>query len=277
MRLGGPVFLKNLDPESWVNALKIEGYRAAVCPISHEVDNHIIKQYRDIAKKNDIVIAEVGAWSNPISPNAIVRKEALDFCKKQLELAEKVGAICCVNIAGSRGKQWDGPHELNFSDETFEMIVDSVREIIDDVNPRHAFYGLETMPWIYPDTTDSYLALIKAIDRKQFGVHLDPVNMISNPKTYYSNGAMMKDFFTKLGPYIKTCHAKDISLSGQLTVNLEEVIPGKGTLDYDTYLTELNTLNPDIPLIIEHLSTQEEYQQAAQHIRSCAEKLKINF
>lgn len=277
MRLGGPVFLEKLNPEAWTHALKMEGYRAAVCPISHDADDDTIKQYRDLAKKNDIIIAEVGAWSNPISHNETVRKEALAFCKKQLELAEKIGATCCVNIAGSRGEQWDGPDKRNFSDETFEMIVNSVREIIDDVKPSHAFYGLETMPWIYPDNADSYLSLIKAIDRKQFGVHLDPVNMISSPRTYYANGDMMKDFFKKLGPYIKTCHAKDISLSGQLTVHLKEVIPGTGGLNYNTYLTELNKLNPDIPLIIEHLETKEEYRQAAQYIRECAQELKIPF
>ena len=30
-------------------------------------------------------------------------------------------------------------------------------------------YALEAMPWMYPDSVDSYLSLIEAIDRKACG------------------------------------------------------------------------------------------------------------
>jgi hypothetical protein len=47
------------------------------------------------------VIAEVGTWSNPISPNEKQRNAAIKKCRDQLALAERIGASCCVNIAGS--------------------------------------------------------------------------------------------------------------------------------------------------------------------------------
>ena len=241
MRLGGQIFGVHQSPESWARAVKQAGYRAAVCPIGSDADSALIGQYRETARKHDIVISEVGAWSNPISLNPTVRQEALEHNKRQLALAEEIGARCCVNIAGSVGGQWDGPHPDNFSDATFERIVYTVREIIDEVKPKQTFYTLETMPWIFPDSADTYLALIKAVDRQQFAVHLDPVNMISSPRVYYRNGEMIRDFFAKLGPYIKNCHAKDIRLSGKLTVHLDEVIPGRGALDYKVFLRELTS------------------------------------
>jgi hypothetical protein len=36
---------------------------------------------------------------------------------------------------------------------------------IDAVKPRRTFYTLEAMPWIFSDTPDSYLELMRAIDR----------------------------------------------------------------------------------------------------------------
>jgi sugar phosphate isomerase/epimerase len=275
MRLGGQIFADKLDPEGWASAAVQAGYRAAVCPIGNDASEALIRGYREAAQRNDIVLAEVGAWSNPISRDAAVRQEALEYCKKQLALAEEIGARCCVNIAGSLGEQWDGPYPDNFSNETFELIVETVREIIDAVRPSRTFFTLETMPWVFPDSADSYLALIKAIDREQFAVHLDPVNMISSPRLYYRNGEMIRDFFAKLGPYIKNCHAKDILLSGKLTVHLDEVIPGTGALDYKVYLRELSKLDPDTPLILEHLSTEEEYAAAAGYIRRTAAELDI--
>ncbi|WP_123043335.1 sugar phosphate isomerase/epimerase family protein [Cohnella candidum] len=277
MRLGGQVYPERQDPESWVDAVRKAGFRAAVCPVNHEADGALIRAYRDAAAANDIFIAEVGAWSNPISADPEVRRQAMEYCAKQLALAEEIGAGCCVNIAGSRGEQWDGPHPDNFSDETFDLIVETVRGIIDQVNPSRTFFTLETMPWTYPDSADTYLALLRAIDRPAFAVHLDPVNMISSPRTYYRNGEMIRDFIAKLGPYIKNCHAKDIKLAGKLTVHLDEVLPGTGALDYRTFLTELGKLGPDTPLIIEHLATEQDYAAAAAFIRGTASELGISL
>jgi sugar phosphate isomerase/epimerase len=275
MRLGGPIFAKYTDPQEWAAAVKAAGYRSVVCPVSNNADDALIEAYRLAAERHDIVIAEVGAWSNPISPNDDVREAALDHCKKQLNLAEKIGARICVNIAGSRGEQWDGPHPDNVSGETFELIVDTVRSIIDDVKPKRAFYTLESMPWALPDSPDAYLELIKAIDRPQFAVHLDPVNLVNSPRRYYDNASLIRECFAKLGPYIKSCHAKDIHLSGKLTVHLSEVIPGTGSLDYRVFLSELNKLDADTPILLEHLSSEDEYNQAAAFIRKTAADMNI--
>ncbi|MBB5325739.1 sugar phosphate isomerase/epimerase [Anoxybacillus tepidamans] len=263
------------DPEKWIYYLLKENYRSAVFPLSYDADEGLIKDYVKAANENDILIAEVGAWSNPISKDLQVRKAAIEHCKKQLELAEMVGARCCVNIAGSRGEQWDGPAAENFTSETFELIVDSIREIIDTVKPKRTFYTLETMPWIFPDCAESYLELIKAVDRKEFAVHFDPVNMITSPRVYYRNGEMIKEFIAKLGPFIKSCHAKDIIMSANFMVHLDETSPGAGILDYKVLLYELNKLDRDMPIILEHLSNEKEYRNAAAYIRNVAKELNI--
>ncbi|SFB57629.1 Sugar phosphate isomerase/epimerase [Cohnella sp. OV330] len=277
MRLGSQLFGDTSTPESWVNEVLKGGYRSAVCPDLTDTSEEVVRAYVRAAEANDITISEVGAWSNPISADEAVRQEALAHCKRRLALADTVGARCCVNIAGSRGEQWDGPHPDNFSDDTFALIVDTVREIIDAVRPKRTFFALETMPWIFPDSADTYLALLKAIGRQAFAVHFDPVNMISSPRIYYNNGDLIRDFFAKLGPYIRNCHAKDIKLAGKLTVHLDEVVPGRGALDYRTFLSELNKLDPDTSLIVEHLHTPEEGEEAARYIRSVARDLDISL
>ncbi len=276
IRLGGPVWGDASDPDQWINLLRNEGYTAAYCPVEVGTNEATVRSYENAAKKAGIVISEVGAWSNPISKDEKVRKEAIQKCKDSMALADLIGAGCCVNISGSRGAQWDGPDPDNFSKDTFDLIVRTTREIIDEVKPVRSFFTLETMPWIFPDSPDSYLDLIKAIDRKQFGVHLDPVNMISSPRRYYSSGAFIKECFDKLGPFIKNCHAKDILLHTNLTVHLDEVLMGTGGLDYKVYLTELSKLN-NVPLMLEHLKTKEEYKLAASHVRKVGESIGIRF
>ncbi len=273
MRLGGPIFEKFTDPSGWVAAVKRLGYGAAYCPVRHDQGEEAIAAYVEAARKAGIVIAEVGAWSNPLSDDEATRRKALEGCKRQLALAEKVGALCCVNIAGSRGSQWDGPDERNFSQETFDRIVETVREIIDEVAPKRTFYTLEPMPWVPPDSPDSYLELIRAIDRKAFAVHLDPVNMIASPRAYYGNTELLRECFAKLGHYVKSIHAKDVLMTNQFNANITQVAPGRGSLDYRVFLKEMDRLDPNLPLLTEHLETAEEYDQAAGFIRSVAREV----
>ena len=108
-----------------------------------------------------------------------------------------------MNLAGSRGDTWDGPHPDNLSRDTFALIVDSVREIVDAVEPQRTFYTLEPMPWtcspIRPTATWSCMS---AIDRPQFAVHLDPTNLINSPAKFYDNAGLLRECFAKLGPHI---------------------------------------------------------------------------
>ena len=277
IRLGGPVEVKELNnPEAWVRAHQKQGYSAAYAPHLSLDDTTLIGDFRKAAQAANLVIAEVGAWSNPLSSDDSERKKALQLCKTQLSLADELGARCCVNIAGSMSDTWDGPHPDFYKDDTFALIVDIVREIIDAVKPEKTFYGLEMMPWMLPDSADSYLELMKAVDRDAFAVHLDPVNIVIGPRIIYNTAALFDELFTKLGPKIRSCHAKDITIGKKLTLHLDEVRPGLGWLDYASFLRHLSRLD-DVPLMLEHLQEQHEYKLAADYIRSVAHEVGIDF
>lgn len=277
VRLGGPVFDPYRGPEDWVNSLKKRGYRAGNCPLEPGVGEEEIRSLEKAARKHDVVIAEVGAWSNPISPDPEAAREAIDKCIAGLVLADQLGARCCVNISGSKNqKYWAGPHPDNMTQPVFDHVVEITRKIIDAVKPVRTVFALEAMPWAYPYSTETYLQLLKAIDRKGFGVHLDPVNMITSPQDYYKNGKLIREMFASLGPHIKSCHAKDITLREDNYIpQLDEIRPGLGTLDYGTFLRELAKLE-DVPLMMEHLQTDEEYSLAANYIRSVGSSVQID-
>jgi hypothetical protein len=97
----GPI-LQPDSPQTWVQMVHKLGYRAAFCPLKPGADEPAIAEYTQAARAAGIVIAEVGAWSNPLSPDEAERARALELCKESLWLAECIGANCCV-ITGSRG------------------------------------------------------------------------------------------------------------------------------------------------------------------------------
>ena len=128
------------------------------------------------------------------------------------------------------------------------------------------------MPWLHPDSPESYLRLIKRIDREQFGVHLDPVNIITSPRHCYD---IIRSCFRLLGPHVKSCHAKDVKLSNSLTVHIDEAKPGVGILDYRAFLTEAEKVDSDMPLMLEHLATDAEYAEASDYIRRVAAEVGV--
>jgi sugar phosphate isomerase/epimerase len=275
MRLGGPVYGSFGSADEWAAAVRAKGYRAAYCPVKLDAPDDEVAAYARAAEGADIVIAEVGAWSNPLIPDTAERAAALDKCKAALALADRIGARCCVNISGSRGEPWDGPHPDNLTPETFDRVVESVREIIDAVRPTRTAYTLEPMPWMYPDSADSYERLIAAINRPTFAVHFDPVNLIVSPQHYYGAAAMVRDFVARLGPHIRAVHVKDIVLHPKLTVHLDEVRPGLGGFPLADLLRTLNGLHVDLPVLVEHLPNAEEYDLAAAHLRTVAAEAGI--
>lgn len=184
MRFGGFIFKPWNSPEEWARAAMESGYSAVYFPVDYTAPQSVIDGYRDAARQADLVICEIGVWNNTLDRDPVRREEAVARAVRQLELAEYVGANCCVNIAGSYSDQWDGPHPDNFTRRAFEDIVAVTQRIIDSVNPKNTCYSLEPMPWMYPDTPEAYLDLIAAIDRPGFGAHLDMVNVINSPALY---------------------------------------------------------------------------------------------
>lgn len=269
MRLGGPLFETYTNPEQWIAALQRANYSAAYCP---EIPTGLTAtDFAEAAKNANIVIAEVGAWhNNPLHRDDAVRKEAIRQIQIKLALADEIGANCCVNVAGSRGDRWDGPDAEDLTPETFDLIVETVREIIDGVKPQRTFFTLETMPWLYPDSTESYVRLFAAIDLPAFGVHFDPTNLISSPQLFFNHTALIQGFVSALGQHIKSVHIKDIVLRPTLTTHLDEVRPGAGALDYPALLKILNALNPDLPIMLEHMTDPNDYVLAADFMRATA-------
>jgi hypothetical protein len=54
------------DPELWVATAKRLGYRAVSWPLGRAETAELVRDYLAAAAAVDLIIAEVGAWSNPL-------------------------------------------------------------------------------------------------------------------------------------------------------------------------------------------------------------------
>ncbi len=290
LRLGGPVFLKTDDPVELAHEHRRLGYRSAYCPPVDLKDSRKIETIRKAYAAQDVIIAEVGAWKNMLDADPQKRQANLDYVANQLALAEAVGALCCVDIAGSfNPKEWDGPDPRNYSKEFIDATVENCRKVIDAVKPKRAKFTLEMMPWAIPDGPENYLQLIKAIDRPAFSVHVDVCNIVNTADRFLRNAALIEDCFKKLGRWIVSCHAKDLKgervesaapglfQAGWKLRPVVETVPGRGKMDYRAYLRAIAAYAPAAPLLLEHLSTAEEYDEGRNYIQRVATAVGLSF
>lgn len=278
IRLGGNGVPESADdPYAFAQAHRKFGYAAAYCP---EVDLDDTDRLKDIEKafdEADVMIAEIGIWRNLIAVEPDRRTTNLQTACDKLAIADAVGAKCAVTYIGSFSPETDyAPHPRNMGDDCFDATIEAVRYVIDTVKPKRAKFALEMMQYSLPDSVDSYLDLIKAIDRPQFAAHIDPVNLIMTPRVYFNNGDLIRECFEKLGEWIISCHAKDIILHHQAALHLDEVIIGQGILDYRTFITEVEKNPRDIPIMLEHL-TDPEYATARDEVFKVADEIGIEF
>lgn len=278
IRLGGhglPV--GSDDPFAFARAHRAFGYSAAYVPVSLiGADATTLAPWEKAFSEQAVTLAEVGIWRNLIDPDPVKRNAELDYAAQCLALADAVGARCAVSFIGSFAPGTrHGLDPRNLGPQALDAAVETVRYLIDQVKPKRAKFALEMMQATIPDSVDSYLELIRAVDRPEFAAHLDPVNLVMTPRTYFNTGALIRECFQKLGPWIVSCHAKDITLHETAALHLDEVQIGEGRLDYATYLTELSKLD-GVPLMLEHLKP-EEYALGRDRLFAAGDAAGISF
>ena len=267
MRLGTSSPLQHNSPEEWaVNQVKL-GCRCVNFPLNCEDPEDKTDAYFDAAKRHDLLIAEVGIWRNALASDEDERRKNMDYCIRQLRLADHLGARCAVNVAGAFGPRWDGHYKENFTDNAWKETVRMVREIIDTANVKNTYFTLEPMPWMIPTGPDEYLKLIDMVDRDRFAVHMDIINMINSAERYFNPEEFVDEAVEKLGGWIRSCHIKDIHLKEEYTLQLEECAPGMGEFPLRYYVQKMSELDPDMPVILEHLNTDEEYIRYTSYLK----------
>jgi sugar phosphate isomerase/epimerase len=293
IRLGGPVFMNgdrapgpgeshgsfHDDVQALARKHRAKGFRAAYAPQVGLHDSQRIRDIRQAFEKEDVVLAEVQCWVNLLDPDPEKAKSNLKRVAESLALAEELGARCAIDTVGSFSSESPNHHDpRNFSEAAFEAAVEIAREIVDSVKPKTSVFAFEVLSMHVVDSPEVIARLVKAVDRKQFGVHMDLANLINSPRSYWDSGSIIQRSVRLFGDRIVSAHAKDIQMEDVCdNIRLREVPPGQGKLDYQVYLGALHGLSQDVPLMFEHLHTEHDYDLATAYVRAEARKAGVTL
>lgn len=219
-----------------------------------------------------IGIHEVAAYTSLIHEDAKTRRENIDSVKRRIEQASIVGALCVATVGGSAAG-W-APHPQTQTKTSWELLLEATREIL-EMTPENVTFCLESWPpTVLPDL-DSLSRVMEEVGSQRLGILFDPANLVT-PETYFTTGEIIDEAFDRLGERFVAVHCKDVYwLMEGMQTGLGETVPGRGVLDYETFLGRVASAGRALPLIIEHLKKPEEVIEAATFIRERARDLDL--
>lgn len=100
-----------------------------------------------------------------VSPDPARREHRLDFLRKSVDIAEYLGAEC-VSF-------WSGTPTDDNLDRHFGRLVEGCQTLAEYAAGRGVRLGFEPEPGMLIDTMARFAALVKAVDRPNFGLTLD--------------------------------------------------------------------------------------------------------
>ena len=235
------------------------------------------KEVVEACKKHDMVIYEVGGYTNLIHPSDSVLQKNLSRLAHCIEVAESVNCRMVGTVSGCRAtKGLILPHPDNWTLETWKLLVKSLQQVLNDTAGMKVAIGMEAQVTTNIDCPLAHKRLMEDVGGDRIKVNLDPTNMMSLAR-YYRSTELINECFDLLGEDIYGCHAKDAFIwPDKQTVHVQEVCPGKGVMDYEQYLVRMSRMAWPRPLEPEHIP-DEEYPEAKAHIEEVAKKVGVKI
>ena len=223
------------------------------------------------------------------SPDKQIREEGIEATRNCIHDAQAIGADCvAVHWRTGGAEDW-------WSKQCWDLLVEGSKILAEDAEKHEvdlAFHSYKLCPW---DTPERHRRLADEVGSPRIKVMLDPFNMLDH-RTVNNTTDFINHTFDLLGDLIVGAHAKDAILDPtHWVVKIDEVPPGKGTMDYETYLRRISELDPKTVLTIEHLrdvgvagtaarpcvvyfnDTEWENLRAKKYIEAVAEKIGLSF
>ncbi len=257
-------------PEDTVRRIREAGYTSVNTQPSQWNDDELAEM-RTALRKHDVTVFEVGAYSNIIHPDRNRRQEIISAIIRKFEDSEKVGGGLVATVSGCCDHKYlINPLPENWSPETWKILVQSVKQILRDTAGMKTALGMEAQITTNIDGPKAHRRLIDDVGDPRCAVNLDPTNMISF-REYFRTTELLHECFDLLGESILGCHAKDTFILPDIqTLHIQEVCPGRGIMDYTTFLVRMSRMRWPRALFPEHLPA-EQYPEADAYIRKTAQ------
>jgi sugar phosphate isomerase/epimerase len=259
------------------------GFTGTGLPTSYVPDSITLERARDIGRQfadAGLDLVEYGRYHTTlIHPDPSVRRENIADLAAALRVARVAGCMAVITGAGSHnpGSQW-WPHPDNYSRQTFDRLIESLREAVKPAEDEGVLLGLEGSALTPLKNAQTTRDVLDAVGSPALRAHLDPVNWITWD-TIFSTGDAVRSMFETLGPErMLSAHNKGIAAENKAGMHISETVTGArdDIFDHAAILRVAAQMPSDFYLVIEHLSL-DQMPAARNHLLRIAEQIGVHF
>jgi len=198
--------------------------------------------------KNQIRVAVLGCYINPVASDESVRRAQLELFKEHIKFAKYIGADMIGTETGSFGTI-----EENRSEKVYQILLEGLRELVDYAEKLGVMIGIEphAMYPIYDSRTAK--RMLDDLNSPNVSIILDPVNILDQ-NNYKNQNEVMKEAFELLGDKIAVIHLKDLVFDEN--GNKIEKFACEGILETKTLLMLLKQHKPYIDVMLETVTAE---------------------
>ncbi|RKU09725.1 sugar phosphate isomerase/epimerase [Candidatus Poribacteria bacterium] len=236
-----------------MNCVQFNLSSAGVTKIPTHIDEDLCDKIREEMGVRNITMTALGGTYNMIHPDAQRRADGVCNLRVLAAACERLGTSVITLCTGSRDpdNMWRR-HPDNDTPEAWDDLVVSMRQAIEVAEEYQVTLAFEPEVANVVDSAIKARRIIDQIGSPYLKIVMDGANIFHTGELPRMR-EILDEAFALLGEHIAFAHAKDLDRDGEAG----HLAAGKGLLDYDQYLSLLNNVDPDVPIILHGLSEAE--------------------
>lgn len=236
-----------------MNCVQFNLSSAGVTKIPTHIDEDLCDKIREEMSVRNITMTALGGTYNMIHPDVQRRADGVRNLRVLAAACERLGTSVITLCTGSRDpdNMWRR-HPDNDTPEAWDDLVVSMRQAIEVAEEYQVTLAFEPEVANVVDSAIKARRIIDQIGSPYLKIVMDGANIFHTGELPRMR-EILDEAFALLGEHIAFAHAKDLDRDGEAG----HLAAGKGLLDYDQYLSLLNNVDPDVPIILHGLSEAE--------------------
>jgi sugar phosphate isomerase/epimerase len=242
--------------------------------LNRKLKDSEIREIKALLNKHDVRFYGIHCAGNIIAPDP----EADRWQRHMIDAvnsAEEMGCRLILTHAGSMYPNRNTPHPLNWSMQAWTRTVNALKRICKDTAGSKIEIAIEAVNSESINNPWAQVRLREDVGDSRIMCGLDITNMV-HPGVAFRMTEFTNLVFDLLEDQINYLHAKDFVWNGMMA-GLNWSMNATGNMDYETFLVRISRLKTPPDLLVEFLTTEEEYQQAQRNIRAMAQKLGVKI
>ncbi|MFQ6044250.1 MAG: sugar phosphate isomerase/epimerase family protein, partial [Candidatus Poribacteria bacterium] len=227
------------------------GFSCAGLPdLPDDIDVRWCDKIRREIESRRITMSAISGTFNMIDPNVQKRQDGLRRLGILASACDRLGVSVITLCTGTRDPEnmWRR-HPENDSPEAWEDLIATMSEALKIAEGNGITLAFEPEVSNVVDSASKGRRLLDQMQSPYLKVIMDPANIFHKGELPHMR-EILDEAFDLLGEDIVIAHAKDLSRDGEAG----HEAAGQGLLDYDQYLSLLNSVGFDVPLILHGLS-----------------------